>query len=98
MCHSSTIHSIHCIVYFERIKVVTDFLSQSSDFSRQTSNLNKSASTDSAVKPFSLISNTLEGQDTLRLVLLNNTATQSQHIIAVHLAYSTAAALRYSFI
>lgn len=88
MYHSSTIHSI---VDFERIKVVSDFLSQSKA-NRQTSNLNKSASTDRAL-PFSLISNTLEGRDTLRLVLLNNTATQSQHIIAVHLLHCSSPAL-----
>lgn len=80
-----------------RIKVVTDFLSQSRDFNRQTSNLNKSASTDCAVEPCSLISNTLEGQDTLRLVLLNNTATQSQHIIAVYLLHCSSPCVTLSF-
>lgn len=47
------------------------------------------------VKPFSLISNTLEGQDTLLLVPLNNTPTQSRHIIAVHLLHCSSPALLF---
>ena len=81
--------------FLKELRLLLTFWVNPGDFNRRTSNLNKSVPTDCAVKPFSLISNTLEGQDTLWLVLFNNTATQSRHIIAVHSLHCSSPALLF---